>query len=195
MLMRMPISRSCNVDSGPGPARPGRGGFVEACTQLYVGGSWHAPTSAESLEVISPHTGAVIAKAPVAGPADVDAAVTAARAAQDAGEWPRLDPVARIDAVRRLMAAYAERRREMAALITAEMGSPISFSKFAQAMLPMALMDAFANIAEGYPWEATRAGAFGRDITVRHEPAGVVAAIVPWNMPQFLIAGKLAPAL
>jgi acyl-CoA reductase-like NAD-dependent aldehyde dehydrogenase len=83
----------------------------------------------------------------------------------------------------------------MAALITAEMGSPISFSRFAQATLPSVLLRSLADVAEAYPWEEVRPGAFGADILVRREPVGVVAAIVPWNMPQFLIAGKLGPAL
>jgi acyl-CoA reductase-like NAD-dependent aldehyde dehydrogenase len=83
----------------------------------------------------------------------------------------------------------------MAGLITAEMGSPISFSRFAQATLPTFLLRAFADLAEALPWEEGRPGSFGAEILVRREPTGVVAAIVPWNMPQFLIAGKLAPAL
>ncbi len=103
---------------------------------LYVGGDWVAPTTPDAIEVVSPHTEAVIATVAAAGPCDVDRAVAAARVAFDEGPWPRLDPAERIDAVRRLAALYGERRREMAELITAEMGAPISFSKFAQATLP-----------------------------------------------------------
>ncbi|NUU21764.1 MAG: aldehyde dehydrogenase, partial [Streptomycetaceae bacterium] len=88
-----------------------------------------------------------------------------------------------------------ERRREMAGLITSEMGAPITFSKFSQATLPMLLMGAFADIGGGYAWEERRPGRFGQDIIVRKEPVGVVAAVIPWNMPQFLLVGKLAPAL
>ncbi len=168
---------------------------MEARDELYVGGTWRAPTGAEPIPVTSPHTGEAFATAPAAGPDDIDRAVSAARSAQDHGDWPHLPPADRADAVRRLVAAYAERRREMATLISAEMGSPISFAKFAQAMLPMAIMTTYADLAGDYPWEATRTGAFGQDIVVRKESAGVVAAIVPWNMPQFLIATKLAPAL
>ena len=83
----------------------------------------------------------------------------------------------------------------MARIITSEMGAPISFSKVAQATLPWMMLSAFADIAREHPWEETRRGHFGDDVIVRREPAGVVAAIVPWNMPQFLIIGKLAPAL
>jgi acyl-CoA reductase-like NAD-dependent aldehyde dehydrogenase len=163
--------------------------------RLFVGGEWVLPTTGEVIEVVSPHSEEVIATAPAAGPEDVDRAVTAARDAYDRGPWPRLDPAERIDAVRRLAGLYATRRKEMAELITAEMGAPISFSKFAQSTLPMMLMTGFADLAEDTGWEERRPGQFGEDVIVRKEPVGVVVAIVPWNMPQFLIAGKLVPAL
>jgi acyl-CoA reductase-like NAD-dependent aldehyde dehydrogenase len=167
---------------------------VEERARLYVGGTWRTP-GADAIEVVSPHTGEVMGRAAGAGPEDVDAAVAAARAAFDDGPWPRLAPAERVEAVRRIAALYNDRRREMAALITAEMGAPISFSKFAQATLPMILLRAVADIAEGYAWEERRRGHFGADLVVRHEPVGVVAAIVPWNMPQFLTVTKLIPAL
>ncbi len=163
--------------------------------RLYIGGEWVAPSGDAGIDVVSPHTEEVIARAPAAGPAEVDRAVAAARAAVDDGPWPRLDPAERIDAVRRLAGAYGERRREMAELITAEMGAPISFSKLAQAMLPCTMLSAFADVAEAHAWEEVRPGYYGQDVTLRKEPVGVVAAIVPWNMPQFSIVVKLAPAL
>jgi len=163
--------------------------------QLYVGGVWSSPTAGTTIDVVSPHTEEVIATVASAGPGDVDRAVAGARLAFDEGPWPRLDPAERIAAVRRLAELYAGRRKEMAALITAEMGAPASFSRFAQATLPMMLLNTFCDIAESYEWEGTRHGAYGEDLILRQEPTGVVVAIVPWNMPQFLIAGKLAPAL
>jgi acyl-CoA reductase-like NAD-dependent aldehyde dehydrogenase len=163
--------------------------------RLFIGGEWVAPSTDGVLEVVSPHTEQLVASAAAAGIADVDRAVAVARRAFDEGPWPRMAPAERIGAVRRLMALYKDRRKEMAQLITDEMGSPISFSKFSQATLPMLLMGAFADIAEAVPWEEQRPGAFGQDVLLRREPMGVVAAIVPWNMPQFLLVGKLAPAL
>jgi acyl-CoA reductase-like NAD-dependent aldehyde dehydrogenase len=163
--------------------------------RLYIGGTWTTPTGGDRLDVVNPHRGEVLATVASAGPDDVDRAVRAARAAFDDGPWPRLEPVERIAAVRRLAERYTARRKEMAALITEEMGSPITFSTFAQAALPIVLLTAAADVAERCAWEERRSGAFGADVLVRREPVGVVAAIVPWNMPQFLIAGKLAPAL
>jgi acyl-CoA reductase-like NAD-dependent aldehyde dehydrogenase len=83
----------------------------------------------------------------------------------------------------------------MAQLITAEIGAPISFAKRAQVGLPAMMMGAFCDLADTYAWQETRAGYYGSDVYIRKEPVGVVAAIVPWNMPQFLIVTKLVPAL
>lgn len=162
---------------------------------LFIGGRWQDPATDQRLDVVSPHSEDVIATVAAAVPADIDRAVDAARRAFDDGPWPHLDPAERIAVVRRIAELYGARRKEMAATITAEMGAPISFSKFGQATLPVMLMNALAALAEGIEWEAQRPGFFGVDLTVRKDPVGVVGAIVPWNMPQFLLVGKLAPAL
>jgi acyl-CoA reductase-like NAD-dependent aldehyde dehydrogenase len=162
---------------------------------LYIGGEWAAPAAGGVIDVISPHTEQVVGGAPAAGPDDVDRAVAAARRAVDEGPWPGLEPAERIDALRRLAALYGERRREMAELVTAEMGSPITFSRLAQATLPCTMLGAFADVAAAHPWEEVRPGYYGGQVTIRREPVGVVAAVVPWNMPQFSIVVKLAPAL
>jgi acyl-CoA reductase-like NAD-dependent aldehyde dehydrogenase len=163
--------------------------------QLFIGGTWQQPSSGQVLEVVSPHTEELVATVATAVPEDVDRAVAAARQAFDEGPWPRTSPAERVAVMRALAALYKERRKEMAQLITTEMGSPISFSKFSQATLPVLLMEALAQAAEQLAWEEPRAGHFGTDVLLRKEPLGVVAAIVPWNMPQFLLVGKLVPAL
>jgi acyl-CoA reductase-like NAD-dependent aldehyde dehydrogenase len=154
-----------------------------------------ALSQAEVFEVISPHTEESIAEVAAAGPADVEAAVNAARAAFDSGPWGHCEPSERIAAVRRLADVYDQRRSEMADTITAEIGAPITFALRAQVGLPAMMMRAFCELAERHRWQETRAGFFGTDVHVRKEPVGVVAAIVPWNMPQFLIVTKLVPAL
>jgi acyl-CoA reductase-like NAD-dependent aldehyde dehydrogenase len=150
---------------------------------------------AEVFEVISPHTEQSIAEVAAAGPAEVDAAVNAARAAFDSGPWGRSEPAQRVAAIRRLADVYDQRRPEMATTITAEIGAPITFAQRAQVGLPAMMMRAFCDLAERYRWQEGRPGFFGADVQVRKEPVGVVAAIVPWNMPQFLIVTKLVPAL
>ena len=167
--------------------------------QLFIDGKWAAPASGQATEgaitVLSPHSAAVIGHAVCAGPADVDRAVDAARAAFDTGPWPRLQPAERIEAITRLAGIYKERRADMAALISAEIGAPITFAKMAQVRLPLTMMSAFCNFAATYEWRQDRPGLYGKDIRIRKQPVGVVAAVVPWNMPQFLTVTKVVPAL
>ena len=164
-------------------------------TELFIDGNWVAPTTDAVVTITSPHTEEAIGQAPAAAPADVDRAVAAARAAFDAGPWPRFSPAERIAAVERLAAAYKERRKDMAELISATIGAPITFAKRVQAQLPMMAMAAFTKVASEYPWQEARPGFYGNDIRVSKLPVGVVAAVVPWNMPQFLTIGKVVPAL
>ncbi len=162
---------------------------------LFIGGTWTKPATDAVLEVVSPHTEEVVARVPEGSAADIDAAVAAARKAFDEGPWPRLTPQERIDVVQTLSGLYAARLGEMAEVISLEMGSPISFSNLAQAPAPWMQIEAFLTIARAFPWESTRPGALGADVMVRHEPLGVVAAIPPWNVPQFTVLSKLIPAL
>lgn len=147
------------------------------------------------IKVVSPHSELPIGEFSVATPADVDDAVGTARAAFESGPWPRLTPDERIAAIRRLAEIYAARAGEMAELISAEIGAPIIFARRAQVGLPIMMMSAFCDVAQAHPWQQDRAGYFGAPVRVRKEPVGVVGAIVPWNMPQFLIVTKLLPAL
>ncbi len=162
---------------------------------LFIGGTWARPATDAVLEVVSPHSEEVVARVPEGSAADMDAAVAAARTAFDEGPWPRLSPAERIEIVANLSHLYAARLEEMATLISTEMGSPISFSSLAQAPAPWMQIEAFLAIARDFPWEATRPGALGGEVVVRHEPVGVVAAIAPWNVPQFTVISKLVPAL
>jgi acyl-CoA reductase-like NAD-dependent aldehyde dehydrogenase len=168
---------------------------VDRHDTLFIGGAWSSPSTDDTIEVISPHSESPIARVAAAGAADVDAAVTSARTAFDEGPWARMDPAERVDAVRRLAKLYAAHRSEMADLISAEIGAPTTFSQRAQVGLPAMMMTAFCDLAETFRWQETRPGFYGADLDIRREPVGVVAAIVPWNMPQFLIVTKLIPAL
>src|ERR1700761_6334116 len=167
--------------------------------QLFIDGKWSPPISGlESdavITVVSPHSEAVIGHAACAGPADVDRAVDAARAAFDTGPWPRMQPAERIEALTRLAGIYKERRAEMSELISAEIGAPISFAKMAQVRLPLTMLQAFCGFAGDYQWQQERPGLYGKNIRIVKQPVGVVAAIVPWNMPQFLTVTKVIPAL
>ncbi len=161
---------------------------------LFVGGRWAAPSSAQRITVISPHSEEPVGAVPQATPRDVDNAVGAARRAFDQGPWPRLDPGERMQKIEELAAIYAGNLDEMADLITAEMGSPRSFSRLGQAGGALAMMHLTLKVARDFQWAERRQGVLG-PVHLRKAPVGVVGAIVPWNVPQFLIMPKLVPAL
>ncbi len=163
--------------------------------QLFIDGQWSTPDSGTAIDVISPHSQEVIGRVSFAGPADVDRAVQAARTAFDGVPWPRMQPAERIAAVTRLAELYKEHRGDMAELITAEIGAPISFAKRAQVRIPLMMFSAFCDLAGRYDWQEARPGLYGNDIRILKHPVGVVAAVVPWNMPQFLTVCKIIPAL
>ncbi|MEV0615508.1 aldehyde dehydrogenase [Nonomuraea sp. NPDC050404] len=162
--------------------------------KLFIGGEWVAPAGTGTIDVISPHTEEIVGRVPDGTPEDMNRAVAAAREAFDHGPWPRMTFAERAAVIGRLAEIYNERQAEMAQLITEEMGSPISFSNLAQAPQPLGMLQYYAELGKTFAQEEQRPGLFG-PITVRREPVGVVAAVVPWNVPQFVTMTKLAPAL
>jgi aldehyde dehydrogenase (NAD+) len=147
--------------------------------KLFIGGRWQTPSTTQRLSVISPHTEEPIGETPQAAPEDVDRAVTAARKAFDDGPWPRCSVGERLEKIEKL---------------TAELGSPRSFSRLGQATGALAQMHLNMATAREFPWVERRQGLFG-EVHLRRAPVGVVGAIVPWNVPQFLIMPKMIPAL
>ncbi|MEV0264035.1 aldehyde dehydrogenase [Streptomyces sp. NPDC050617] len=162
--------------------------------QLFIGGELTDPAGRDVIEVVSPHTEQVIGRVPHATRADVDKAVAAARASFDSGVWANRTLDERIEVVTRIKDAVAARHEEIARLISAQNGSPSSWSVLAQALGAMMVWDCAITVARDFPYEERRAGVLG-PLLVRREPVGVVAAVVPWNVPQFVAAAKLAPAL
>ena len=105
--------------------------------KLYIGGELVPPAGTGVIEVRSPATGELIGRAPEGTEADIDRAVAAARQAFDHGPWPRQSKNERADALARLNEQIMLRQEELAQVITAEVGSPITFSRTAQALAPL----------------------------------------------------------
>lgn len=162
--------------------------------KLFIGGELVDPLGTDAIEVVSPHTEQVIGRVPHASQADVDRAVAAARSAFDHGPWPRTPLEERIEVVGRIKDAIAVRHEEIARSISSQNGSPYSWSVLAQALGAMMVWDAAVTVARDFTYEERRGGVLG-PLLVRREPVGVVAAVAPWNVPQFVAAAKLAPAL
>ena len=154
----------------------------------YIGGAWRPATGPDTIEVIDPATERPVATVPAGTAADVDAAVAAARAA--APGWAATTREERLAALTRLRDGLAEHRAEVAATVTAELGTPAGFADAVQAGTPIAVATAYLGVLADYPF-VEKVG----NSTVYAEPAGVVAAITPWNYPLHQIVAKVVPAL
>ncbi|PKT73288.1 aldehyde dehydrogenase [Streptomyces populi] len=163
-------------------------------TRLFIGGHWENPAGTDVIEVVSPHDGHLVGRVPHASTEDVDRAVAAAREAFDHGPWPRMTVGERVEVMGRITKLMSARAREFAELITRQNGSPISWSLTNQVMGAIGHFAVTAQAAAAFPFEERKQG-MRSPLVVRREPVGVVAAIVPWNVPQFTAASKLAPAL
>ncbi|WP_280697722.1 aldehyde dehydrogenase family protein [Kitasatospora sp. GP82] len=161
---------------------------MQEYSDQYIGGEWRPTLAAESIAVLNPATEQVIASVPAGGAEDVDAAVRAARAAARA--WGATSREERLAPLTRLRDGLAARQQEMAETVVAELGSPIGFATAVQAGLPLGVAGSYLDILAGYEFEE-RVGTS----TVFAEPAGVVAAITPWNYPLHQIVAKVVPAL
>src|SRR3977135_978422 len=96
---------------------------------LFIGGKWQKPAGQRKLHVISPVTEQVVMTFPEASPADVDAAVAAARKAFDTGPWPRMSAQERGKALLKVAELLRARLPELAATWTAQVGAPISLTQ------------------------------------------------------------------
>ena len=161
---------------------------------VFVNGAWATPSGKQLLSVVSPVTEEEIMTFPEGTPADMDRAVASARAAFDSGPWPRLSPQERGAALLKVAAALSRRLPELAAAWTAQVGAPISLTRHASTQAP-GLFEFYGRMIQTYPVIDERKRDDGRSARIVSEPAGVVAAITPWNAPMVLLCYKVAPAL
>jgi aldehyde dehydrogenase (NAD+) len=163
--------------------------------KFFIGGAWVAPSSSKTIKVIGSSTETVCAEVAEAQAADIDRAVSAARAAFDEGPWPRLTHAERADYLRRIGARVAERWPLIADIWSSEMGIVRSFSGMLGPFI-RSVYDYYAALSGSFAFEEQHPLPYGQGLGLLvREPVGVVGAIVPWNAPPILAAQKVAPAL
>ena len=156
--------------------------------QLYINGKWVQPMGTGSIDVINPATEEIIGKIPVGSADDVDKAASAARIAFDS--WSKSSIEERINILNALSNALKEKGESIAQTITAEVGTPIGYSRVAMVGTPRVVSRSYAKILENFDWEEKV-----RNSIICKEPIGVCAFITPWNFPLHQIIGKVAPAI
>ena len=162
--------------------------------KLFIGGKWVEPSTADVIEVRSPATGEYVGKVPLAAAADVDAAVAAARKAFDEGPWPRMTPQERQAVISNAVKLIEDRDDLFKFLLKAETGQPQMIVDMMQYGAALSGLQYYSTAADKFTWKDIRDGIYGQTLVLR-EPIGVVGAVAAWNVPLFLAANKLGPAL
>jgi aldehyde dehydrogenase (NAD+) len=148
--------------------------------------------NATSFETRDPATGEVLRTLPIASPADVDAAVSAARAAQPA--WAAVDPTRRTKLLIRLAELVELHATELAELESRDVGKPIAESASRDVKFTAQTWLYYAGWPSKILGTTNPANPGVFTYTLR-EPLGVVGVITPWNFPMVIASWKLAPAL
>jgi malonate-semialdehyde dehydrogenase (acetylating) / methylmalonate-semialdehyde dehydrogenase len=149
----------------------------------YVGGAFVPSAAADSLDDRNPATGDLLARVPLSGAADVDAAVAAACAAQPA--WRRTSMLVRGRAVFALREALVAHREELAQLVTRDMGKTLEDAR-GEVGRGIESVEYACSIGELMKGENLEGVASGLDVELVRQPVGVVAAITPFNFPAMI---------
>jgi betaine-aldehyde dehydrogenase len=159
----------------------------------YIAGRFAQGTSGRTHTVVDPATGRDVYAYELAGTADVDAAVAAARAAFPA--WAGATPAERSEALHGLAAQLTERAEDLARAESLQCGKPLKLSR--EFDVPGTIDNAAFFAGAARQLQGQSAGEYSGDHTsyIRREPIGVVGSIAPWNYPLQMAAWKILPAI
>jgi aldehyde dehydrogenase (NAD+) len=152
---------------------------------LFVAGEFRPAVDGGTFATINPATEEPLAEVAMAGAADVDAAVAAARAAYEQA-WGPMPGSERAKYLYRIARQLQERAREFAVLESLDNGKPIRESRDVDIPLAAAHFFYYAGWADKLEYAG-----FGP----QPRPLGVAGQVIPWNFPLLMAAWKLAPAL
>lgn len=161
---------------------------MKSYLEQYIDGAWVASQGGVRHAVIDPATEQPCTEITLGTPADVDAAVAAARTAFES--FSQTSVAERAALLERIIAEYKKRIPDLAQAVSSEMGAPIGFAMAAQVPAGLGHFLSTLKALNAFQFEEK----LGRS-TVVHEPLGVVAMITPWNWPLNQITAKVAPAL
>ncbi|TXC94628.1 gamma-aminobutyraldehyde dehydrogenase [Streptomyces sp. ISID311] len=159
----------------------------------FIAGSLRSGSSGRTQDVVDPATGETVYSYELAGEAEVDAAVEAAR--QAFADWGGATPGERSDTLHRFAAALTEDAGDLARAESLNCGKPIKLSE--EFDVPGSIDNAAFFAGAARHLEGKAAGEYSADHTsvIRREPIGVVGSIAPWNYPLQMAAWKVLPAL
>src|SRR3954462_11732129 len=158
----------------------------------FIGGEWVDSSSGETMEILNPSTGEVIAEVPRGTAEDVGRAVEAAKKAWD--DWRNKTPKDRMELLLSLADLIDEHADELTQLESRNVGKPMSI---AADEMPFSAdnLRFFAGAARTLEGKSAGEYVEGYPSIIRREPLGIVAGITPWNYPLMMVVWKMGPAL
>jgi lactaldehyde dehydrogenase/glycolaldehyde dehydrogenase len=160
--------------------------------RLRIGGIWRDASDGGTRPVVNPATEEVVAVVAEATPADAEAALEAAKAAQPA--WARLPGHARAAALLRVASLIRRDSEDLARLVVAEQGKPLAHAR-GEVDFAARFFEYFASFGRGVTGEFMASENPNQDVQIRTVPHGVVVGVIAWNFPVALFARKVAPAI
>jgi betaine-aldehyde dehydrogenase len=170
---------------GPRPRAAGR-------VLSHIGGEFVSNRSRKTFVTLNPATRETLATVEIAGEAEVEKAVLAARSAQP--KWAAMTGAERGRILRRVADILRARNDELSRLETLDTGKPIQETSVVDVLSGAECIEYFAGLAVGIAGEHIDLGAAAFGYT-RREPLGIVAGIGAWNYPLQIACWKAAPAL
>jgi betaine-aldehyde dehydrogenase len=161
-------------------------------TQLFINGKFVPAEDGATLPVLNPHDNSIIANVAMAGKADIDKAVTAAKAAFP--KWSRMSAMDRGRLLLKLADAIEANADELARLESMDTGHPLRDTRNLDVPRTAVTFRYFGGMADKLEGTVIPVEAGFLNYMLR-EPVGVVGQVVPWNFPLMFTSWKMAPAL
>ncbi|AYG70973.1 MULTISPECIES: NAD-dependent succinate-semialdehyde dehydrogenase [unclassified Rhizobium] len=161
-------------------------------SQCFIGGEWRDADDGRVIDVTNPADGSVVASVPRMGAGETQRAIESAEQAQSA--WKALSGKERAAVLRKWFELLIENQDDLAAIMTAEQGKPLTEAK-GEIAYAASYIEWFGEEAKRIYGDTIPAPASDKRIVVIKQPIGVCAAITPWNFPAAMITRKAGPAL
>ena len=166
--------------------------YVDENYGLLIDGEFVKSNSGETLEVVNPATGEILSNISKADETDIDKAVSSAQSAFES--WSLTSKTERADLLRKISEKLMANKDKLATVETLNNGKPIRETSTIDIPYAARHFNYFASVIETHEGSVNDIDKDTMSI-VRHEPIGVVGAVVAWNFPMLLAAWKIAPAI
>jgi phenylacetaldehyde dehydrogenase len=193
-ILRMTMGEIVRIDSRVSD-------FLSKPRKLLINGAWVDAASGKKFAVENPATGDILSQVAHGEKADVDKAVSAARAAFDTGPWTtKVNASTRAKMIWKLADLIEAHTEEFAQLESLDNGKPLTVARAADVALSVDIFRYMAgwctkNSGETLPLSVPYTPNTKYLAYTLKEPIGVIGQIIPWNFPLLMAAWKLAPAL